>query len=183
MLSLSSISSLTISIALTLLLQPFLADAHPSPTPAAQLDAADLNVAIRADATTNTTALLLEVLEGVTCSSAPTNAAAIISAVAQAAPTSIPEAEEEFIQVVESCVDVYSVEEIIDSATPPPPSVNPWPRRPIYPKKSHEDAPYSLSEQQLLSVIDIPSTFTYGKKPPVIIVPYVPFRVTSIQTK
>ena len=144
---LSSLSWLTISIALTLLLQP-------------------------AAATTNTTALLLEVLTGFPRSAAPTDVAAIVSAVAQAAPTSIPEAEIEFVQVVKSGILVYSVEEIIDSATPPPASVNPEVRgRPIYPKKCREDAPYSLKETQLRSVIDIPHDFTYGKKPPVIIVP------------
>lgn len=48
------------------------------------------------------------------------------------------------------------------------------PRRPakkIYPKKSPQDAPYKYSEQDLRSHIFIPSTFTYGKKPPVILVP------------
>jgi hypothetical protein len=33
------------------------------------------------------------------------------------------------------------------------------------------DAPYSIAESQLRAAIQIPSTFTYGKKPPVILVP------------
>lgn len=48
------------------------------------------------------------------------------------------------------------------------------PRRPakkIHPKKSPGDAPYKQSEKQLRQQIFIPSTFTYGKKPPVILVP------------
>ncbi|KAK4692659.1 hypothetical protein P7C71_g4586, partial [Lecanoromycetidae sp. Uapishka_2] len=188
MFSLSSSSLFTITISLGILLQAFLSDAHPSPSPAptaaAQLSATSLKAAIEADAATNTTALLLEVLE-LPRSSAPTDASAVISAVAQAAPTSIPEAEEEFVQVVLSGILRYTVDEVIDSKTPPPPSVNPpyhgWP--PIYPKKCFDpvpnndnkcdskDAPYSLTETELRSAIDIPPTFTYGGKPPVIIVP------------
>jgi hypothetical protein len=47
---------------------------------------------------------------------------------------------------------------------PPPPDV-------IYPRKSTQDAPYNLTETQLRQVIYIPDTFTYGQKPPVILVP------------
>jgi hypothetical protein len=43
------------------------------------------------------------------------------------------------------------------------------PSKAIYPKKSASDAPYSLTEAQLREVIYIPSTFTYGSKPPVIV--------------
>lgn len=168
--------SLTISIALNLLFQPFLTEAHPeahpAPTPAADLNAA---IAIRADAAAaaaNITLSLLEVLELLPRSSAPANASAVISAVVQAAPTSTGEAVAEFEQVVESGVLIYSVDEIIDSAKPPPPSVNlRKPKPSIYPKKCSGDAKYSLNVTQLRSAIDIPSTFTYGTKPPVIIVP------------
>lgn len=45
------------------------------------------------------------------------------------------------------------------------------PSRPVYPKASSKDAPYSLTEAELREVIHIPSNFTYGKKPPVIGVP------------
>jgi hypothetical protein len=48
---------------------------------------------------------------------------------------------------------------------------NPAPSKPIYPKKSPSDAPYSVSESQLRAAIHIPTTFTYGKKTPVILVP------------
>lgn len=41
----------------------------------------------------------------------------------------------------------------------------------IYPKKNSADAPYSLTESALRQVIQIPSTFTYGQKPPVILMP------------
>ncbi|KAF2674346.1 alpha/beta-hydrolase [Microthyrium microscopicum] len=45
------------------------------------------------------------------------------------------------------------------------------PASPIYPKKSSTDPAYTLTETQLRQVIYIPSTFTYGQKPPVILVP------------
>jgi hypothetical protein len=40
-----------------------------------------------------------------------------------------------------------------------------------YPKRLATDPSYSLTEAQLRQVIYIPSTFTYGQKPPVILVP------------
>ncbi|KAF2084428.1 alpha/beta-hydrolase, partial [Saccharata proteae CBS 121410] len=45
------------------------------------------------------------------------------------------------------------------------------PAKSIFPKLNWKDAPFSLTEQQLREVIYIPSTFTWGKKPPVILVP------------
>jgi hypothetical protein len=45
------------------------------------------------------------------------------------------------------------------------------PSKSIYPKKAASDAPYSVLEAQLLAAIHIPDTFTYGKKPPVILTP------------
>lgn len=50
-------------------------------------------------------------------------------------------------------------------------NINPNPPTPVYPKKSSCDAPYSLSETALRQAIYIPPTFTYGKKPPVILFP------------
>lgn len=50
---------------------------------------------------------------------------------------------------------------------------NPAPSQSIYPFKSHQDAPYSLSEDILRSAIHIPGTFGYGRngRTPVILVP------------
>ncbi|KAI3400708.1 hypothetical protein diail_1917 [Diaporthe ilicicola] len=45
------------------------------------------------------------------------------------------------------------------------------PKTPVYPKKGACDAPYSLSETALRQAIHIPSNFTYGSKPPVILFP------------
>jgi len=71
-----------------------------------------------------------------------------------------------------------SVEEVIAGVasefSPEDSSTNINLRRPsstIYPKKSSSDAPYSVSQAELQAAIYIPSTFTYGKKPPVILFP------------
>lgn len=45
------------------------------------------------------------------------------------------------------------------------------PAKEIFPSRAAGDAPYSLSEAQLRAAIYIPSAFTYGQKPPVILVP------------
>ncbi|TLD34819.1 Lipase B [Venturia nashicola] len=41
----------------------------------------------------------------------------------------------------------------------------------VYPTRSTQDAPFSLTESQLREVIYIPSTFTYGQVPPIVMVP------------
>ena len=48
---------------------------------------------------------------------------------------------------------------------------NPPPPTPVYPKKGSDDAPYDVAEEALRAAIQIPSSFTYGQKPPVILVP------------
>jgi hypothetical protein len=50
-------------------------------------------------------------------------------------------------------------------------NVNPAPPQAVYPKKEASDAPYDVTEAKLRAAIQIPSTFTYGKKPPVILAP------------
>ncbi|GAB1743959.1 hypothetical protein NU219Hw_g1003t1 [Hortaea werneckii] len=45
------------------------------------------------------------------------------------------------------------------------------PRRPIYPKASASDAPYSLSESDLRKAIYIPPGYTFGRVPPVLFLP------------
>jgi hypothetical protein len=46
------------------------------------------------------------------------------------------------------------------------------PTHAVYPKKSQDDAPYSVDENSLRSAVYTPSTFTYGKKyPPVLFIP------------
>lgn len=43
--------------------------------------------------------------------------------------------------------------------------------RPVYPFAAAGDAPYSVPEAQLRSIIHIPATFTFGAKPPVLLIP------------
>jgi hypothetical protein len=45
------------------------------------------------------------------------------------------------------------------------------PATPVFPQKGSSDAPYSLTEAQLREIIYIPSTFTYGKVQPLVMVP------------
>jgi hypothetical protein len=45
------------------------------------------------------------------------------------------------------------------------------PSSPVYPKDTVADAPYSIPEDQLRGVIRIPPGFSYGAKPPLIMVP------------
>ncbi|KAB8349610.1 hypothetical protein FH972_023633 [Carpinus fangiana] len=45
------------------------------------------------------------------------------------------------------------------------------PSRPIYPKKDPADAPYDLPESTLRAAIYIPPGFTYGRKPPIVLIP------------
>lgn len=67
---------------------------------------------------------------------------------------------------IATLLDAYSLECSSDS------NVNSRePSETVYPQKSPEDAPYSLSESALRQAIHIPSTFTYGEKPPVIMLP------------
>jgi hypothetical protein len=50
-------------------------------------------------------------------------------------------------------------------------NINPAPKIAIYPKISPSDPSYEVAELSLRGAIHIPSTFTYGKKPPVILFP------------
>jgi hypothetical protein len=50
-------------------------------------------------------------------------------------------------------------------------NVNPAPKTSVYPKLGSSDAPYDVSESILRGAIHIPPTFTFGKKPPVILFP------------
>ncbi|KAH7037025.1 uncharacterized protein B0I36DRAFT_282680 [Microdochium trichocladiopsis] len=45
------------------------------------------------------------------------------------------------------------------------------PAKVIFPSADADDVPYSITEEKLRAAIYIPDTFTYGKKPPVVLVP------------
>jgi hypothetical protein len=50
-------------------------------------------------------------------------------------------------------------------------TTNPSPRRLVYPQAALLDPAYDIAELKLRAAIRIPLTFTYGQKPPVILVP------------
>jgi hypothetical protein len=52
--------------------------------------------------------------------------------------------------------------------------LNPLPKSLIYPKAASSDPLYDVLELKLRAAIRIPLTFTYGRKPPVILVPGTP---------
>lgn len=172
MFSLSSSTCLTISFTLTAL-QLFSADAHPAPAPAAEINTSAVDAAVKADTTTpaELAAELLYIVSSIDAQS-PTALATIITEAGQPAATSITEATLELVELVEDGLLTYTAEEIEESGTSPPASINPQnPSKRIYPKKCPDDAPYSLNESALRSAIEIPTTFTHGKKPPILIVP------------
>ena len=100
------------------------------------------------------------------------SAVSIAGAIASAKPSNILDEALEFYLAGFSPYNAHTIlagfttgENSMDNANPR----NPLP--PIYPKKQLSDAPYSISEAQLRGAIYIPSTFTHGSKPPVILVP------------
>ena len=175
MFSPSSSNLLTISITLTAL-QLFSADAHPAPAPAVEINTSAVEAAVSTTTTTpaELAAELLYIVSSIEAQSPtiPTALATIITEAGQPAATSITEATLELGEFVADGLLTYTAEEIEESGTSPPASVNLQnPSKPIYPKKSDSDAPYSLNESALRSAIDIPTTFTRGNKRPIIIVP------------
>lgn len=176
MFSLSSSTVLTISVTLTAL-QLLSADAHPAPAPASEINTSAVEAAVKADTTTPAELLAAELLLVVSSIEAlsptvPKSLATIITEAGQPAATSITEATTELEQFVEDGLLTYTAEEIEESGTSPPASINLQnTSEPIYPKKCPKDAPYSLSKDALQSAIEIPTAFTHGKKHPIIIVP------------
>lgn len=69
-------------------------------------------------------------------------------------------------------VDAQSLNKFLGSGMDSMRNSNPEPKTQIYPQRSAQDAPYSLSEQELRSKIYFPSTFSASSgKQPVILVP------------
>lgn len=153
-------------------LQVFSAGAHPAPAPAADISTSAVTAVTTTPA--ELAAALLYIVSSIEAQSptVPKSLATIVTEAGQPAATSITEATAELEQFVEDGLLTYTAEEIEESGTSPPASINSEnPSKPIYPKKCLGDASYSLNESALRSAIDIPTTFTQGKKPPIIIVP------------
>jgi hypothetical protein len=99
------------------------------------------------------------------------DAVASLSSIFAAAPTDLVT---NILQLVPAGFPANNIDGL--TATPRDPrnsqtNVNPHSPDTIYPQKESQDAPYSLTETQLRQVIYIPPTFTYGQKPPVVLVP------------
>ena len=124
------------------------------------------------------TASVLSSLKAVTATGTPTAPSQAINALssihATASPTNILEYD---ALLVAQGLTSQSIAEGLDAilgeltAENSDTNSNPDPPTSVYPKKSSCDAPYSVSESTLRSAIYIPSTFTYGQKPPVVLFP------------
>ncbi|KAL4728053.1 hypothetical protein ACLX1H_004767 [Fusarium chlamydosporum] len=68
-------------------------------------------------------------------------------------------------------VDLFAYVKGLVSAENSSNNKNRSPPKKVYPKVASCDASYTVSEAKLRAAIYIPSTFTYGKKPPVILFP------------
>jgi hypothetical protein len=99
------------------------------------------------------------------------DAVASLSSIFAAAPTEIVS---NVLQLIPAGFPTGDIDGLTAGALDPRNSqinVNAAPPDVIFPQKSPQDAPYSMTEIQLRQVIYIPPTFTFGQKPPVILVP------------
>ena len=111
----------------------------------------------------------LNIYNAITPSKTPDTISSVIAAAAISAPTSIVEAT---LNATLNGLSIYSgatLKSSHSSGNTNNPTLNP--KEPVFPRKEPADAPYSLSDAQLRAAIHIPAGFTYGHKPPVVIVP------------
>lgn len=119
--------------------------------------------------------VLVNVVEAIVPSPAPSNIPAAIASVASvyaAHPTDF------LVSAFDLILNGLAPQDLVEDAlaeSPPENSfnnLNPLPASPpVYPKKGANDALYSVSEQTLRGAIYIPPGFQYGKVPPVIFIP------------
>lgn len=120
-------------------------------------------------------AQILSQLENVKATAKPTSIAQLQSMLASIYSTTPTNIFNNIAEMIENGLSPQDLSTIINGFSTGENSianVNPKdPSQAIYPKKDASDAPYSLPESQLRAAIQIPSTFTYGQKPPTILVP------------
>jgi len=123
------------------------------------------------------TALLSE-LQAIVPTATPTNAEQALSSLSAAFATQSPTGFIDGAAIVlenslspTNAAGLLEALEVFDGINSDDNPNNPTPSTSVYPKKLPCDAPYSVSEAELRRQIYIPSTFTYGQKPPVILMP------------
>ena len=119
--------------------------------------------------------VLMNVVEAIVPSPAPSNIVAVISSVASvyaANPTGL------LLSGLDLVLNGLAPQDLVEDTLAESPfensenNINLIPAiPPVYPKKGASDAPYSVSEQALRGAIYIPPGFQYGKVPPVIFIP------------
>lgn len=175
-----SLNTMALAAAATLLVRT--TQAAPAPAPATAASSPSIT-----NAPQLSSSMSAFYADASAAAAAATVGEAILTAIVPApGPSSIPQAEAELAQIYSASprdifqsganillaglaggdyVDLLE-SYTVDSSTM---NFNPYnPSPPIYPSAGANDAPYSLSEQQLREVIYIPLDFTYGKLPPVL---------------
>lgn len=119
---------------------------------------------------------ILSVLESIKPGKTPTSIPAVYSILSSINAAATPRGYfEQSAALIAAGLAINDFQTIIAGSTtennatnnnPPVPS-----SKAIYPTKGPSDAPYSASEQALRQQIYIPTDFTYGKKPPVLLIP------------
>lgn len=157
--------------------------AAPRPTPVEKRQASELSILNAvitqvADGLAEKVAFseILSELEAITPTASPTdvpNAKSLLSAAyAIATPTGWIDGA---ALALENNLGPTNIVEVIDSLATGvnnPANVNTkTPNAKIYPKKNSKDAPYQQTEAEMRAQIYIPSTFTYGEKTPLLLVP------------
>ena len=124
---------------------------------------------------TSSLSALLQQLDEIVPSPAPTSiedVASILESIAGAEPTALVES---VVTLVTNGLGPDSLEGVLQQYSTGSNSENNVntrePPTAVYPALGDQDAPYSISEEVLRGAIHIPDTFTYGQKPPVILVP------------
>ena len=157
----------------------------PAPTEAPQLEGRDLSGLlgsvvgeITSAIAANDASSVLSALKSQTATTtvtAPSQAQSALSSIwATASPSNIIEYNALLVangltaSSVADGIEAFSAEFSAEGSSS---NSNPDPPTAVYPKKGACDAPYSISESTLRSAIYIPSTFTYGQKPPVVLFP------------
>lgn len=111
----------------------------------------------------------LDIHDAITPCQTPDTISSVIAAAAISTPKPILEAS---LDATLNGLSIYQRATLQSSnSTGNPNNLTLTPKEPVFPQRGPADAPYSLSDAQLRAALHIPAGFTYGRKPPVIMVP------------